>query len=46
MISGYYLELIDYINDHHVLHVDLFIIDIFYPSSEPISPHLLRCGPG
>ena len=23
----------------------LIIIGIFYPSSEPISPHLLRCGP-
>jgi hypothetical protein len=23
-----------------------FIIDIFYPPGEPLSPHLLCCGPG
>jgi len=23
----------------------MIIIDILYPSGEPISPHLLRCGP-
>jgi len=45
IISGYYPD-ITVNSDKYFSEKILFIlIGIFYPSGEPISPHLLRCGP-
>ena len=33
MISVYYLEMADYINEHHVLHVNSIYDRHFFPSS-------------
>jgi hypothetical protein len=35
MISEYYLELADYTNDHHILHVDSIYDRHFLPFGRP-----------
>jgi len=43
-ISGYYPDIAVTESINLFLRIFYIFIGIFYPSGEPISPHLLRCG--